>query len=179
MARFSNLFRSLYLLPVAVLSLVTLSTSCTNDGDIGDLYGKWQLEHLDAERLTPEGDRLHYYLEWQYNDNRAYFNFEGQICQMQIANDVHHELTSLWGSFRYTADSLFITVDQADYVEGTTGMDGLNSPKLLKKYFEMEFAYDEEYEKYDDTLRFRYVIDGQKLLLSNDSTTWQFRHYGF
>lgn len=175
MARFSD-FRSL---AWVAMSLIALNTSCTNDGDLGDLYGKWQLNSMEANTTNEDGETLHYYAEWNYNDNDSYLNFEGEICQMQIANDKRHELTSLWAGFEYTADSLFISVELADYNEGTTGMDGLNAPALLKKHFGMIMPFDEEYEVYRNVLRFGYKLSSEQLILTNDTCAWNFRRYGF
>lgn len=134
-----------YLLLAAMASLA----ACTNDGDLGDLYGKWQLVGTES-----------------------YLNFEGRICQLQIASSDRHELTSVWGGFRYTADSLFISVATADYAAGTTGVDGLTSPQLLQQFFGFTLPAD-------NRLRLQYSLSPDRLILTQGDSQWTFRHYGF
>lgn len=143
MARFSKL---LYIIGILA---ATCFTACTNDGDIGDLYGKWQMEGRES-----------------------YINFEGSICQMQIVSSERHEISSIWAGFYYTTDSLFISVAKADYTPGTTAVDGKNAEKLLQEFFDMELPADSK-------LRFEYQVSDEALLLRQQSKTWKLRHYGF
>ena len=169
------------------LIVLCLSSSCTNDDDIGELYGKWQLQSMEATRTHAKGSQLHYFTEWQYDDNKAYLNFEGKVCQMQIANDLRHELSSVWAAFSFTTDSLIMQVITADYVEGTIGLVDDNSRTMVERYFGMTFPYEDYYDDYDDeywreysnSLHFGYRVSADKLIITNDSTSWVFRSYGF
>lgn len=143
MARFSKL------LYIAGILAAASFTACTNDGDIGDLYGKWQLTGTEQ-----------------------YLNFEGKICQMQIVKADSHEIASVWCGFSYTADSLHINVATADYVAGTTAVDGLNTTELLKVFFRFELPENSK-------LHFGYSINDKQLILTQKENNWTFRHYGF
>lgn len=143
MAKFSK-----YLYSISFIFFLCFS-ACTNDGDIGDFYGKWQMEGKET-----------------------YINFEGSICQMQIVNSEKHELSSIWAGYIYTADSLFISVAKADYTPGTTGVDGKNTNKLLQDYFDMQLPADNK-------MRFEYHLSDQALILKQGTKAWKLRHYGF
>lgn len=186
MARFSDIALRAAL-AVWVLGTALLTASCTNDAEIGDLYGKWQLESIEATRTTPEGDKLHYTSSWQYNDFMSYLNFQDNICQIQVANDERHELVSVWNAFSYTADSLILHVAVADYTEGTLGFVDDDKREIIEKYLGMncpcDVWYDEDEDEYwydyYDELHFGYKLTPDALILTNDSTVWSFRHYGF
>ena len=143
MANCYNIFKA------SSITVSLLFSACTNDGDIGDLYGKWQL--IGTEQ---------------------YLNFEGKICQMQIVKADSHEIASVWCGFSYTADSLHINVATADYVAGTTAVDGLNTTELLKEFFRFELPENSK-------LHFGYSINDKQLILTQKENNWTFRHYGF
>lgn len=186
MARFSDITRCAALVSL-VLGATSLTSSCTNDAEIGDLYGKWQLQNIEATRTTPDGDKLHFTSVWQYNDFMSYLNFQDRICQIQVANDERHELASVWAAFSYTADSLILRVVTSDFVEETTGFIDDDKRQIIEKYLGMscpcdvyyEEDEDEYYYDYHDELHFGYQLTSDLLILTNDSTRWQFRHYGF
>lgn len=186
MARFSDIIRRAALGSL-VLGAVTLTASCTNDEEIGSLYGKWQLQNIEATRITPDGDKLHFTTEWQYNDFMSYLNFQDKICQIQVVNGERHEFASVWGAFTYTADSLILRIVTSDYVEETTGFIDDDKRQIIEKYLGMscpcDVWYDEDedeyYYDYYDELHFGYRATADQLILTNDSTCWQFRHYGF
>lgn len=135
---------------LALAACCVVLTACSqSDGYIGDFYGKWQLE-----------------------GSESYLNFQHRICQMQIVNSQRHELTSIWSSFEYTTDSLFIDVRLADYTPGTTDVDGKNTTALLHDYFGLDLPKD-------GRLRFGYQLSAESLLLSAPDKTLKFRHYGF
>lgn len=165
-----------------VLGAIGLATSCTNDGDIGHLYGKWQLQGIEA--ISNESRPT---TAWQSHDCRSYLNFQDRICQIQVVDDQRHELASVWGTFTDTADSLILRIVTADYVEGATAFEGLDKRLLLEKYLGMncpcdvyyDAATDEYHHDYHYELHFGYVVTADKLILTNDSTCWSLRHYGF
>lgn len=135
---------------IGLITSLFLSTSCKNDGDIGDIYGKWQLE-----------------------GHESYINFEGKILQLQVVNAEKHELTSIWGWYEDRGDSLHLHFKLTDYVEGTSGMQGMNTTKILSTYFGIKLDAE------SDTQSYAYKIDSKKLLLHRGTDSWSFKHYGF
>lgn len=82
--------------------LVVLLTGCTqNNGHIGKLFGQWQLESITVEGYTeaPEYDGI------------LYMSFQTSVVQLAQMKD-HHELSMVYGNYRYEDNTLFI--DLAD-----------------------------------------------------------------
>lgn len=89
-----------------ILSAVTfiLLTACThNNGDIGDLFGKWQLQEVKNEKET-------------ISYNHIFYNFQHAVVILQYLESTH-VVKDARGYFIHEQDSLHLhMVDLSDTV---------------------------------------------------------------
>lgn len=143
---------------IFVLFLTVLVVpSCTNDGDIGDLYGQWQL------RQYQRGDSVATFDE-------AFMSFQNSVVQMQVSNSDAHRSFSIWGNFQHVGDSLFLDFTVTAIVKGEMASPPSISDLLLQ-YFALPVDSTNS-----SRLRILRLDDG-KLHLERGGEVWQYRKF--
>ena len=87
-----------------IIIFIGLLVSCTqNNGNIGPLFGKWQLREIQTE------DNLTAY-------DSIFYNFQSNIVQLQHLNPYHGIISfpPLTGFFTHTADELVLDIRNCD-----------------------------------------------------------------
>ena len=135
-------------MPLVVMLLYT--ASCThNDGDIGDLYGRWQLTEMHV------GDSV-------ARPNDIFFSFQSSVVFTSYCHYDIHEAQDFRGIYRREADSMLIS-----YYTDTTYAD------KVQEFMTTRLGIAD----YTD-VRLRVVaLDDDRLRLSNDGIDWTFRHF--
>ncbi len=139
------------------LLLLSIIPSCVNDGDIGDLYGKWQLlRHTTGDTETAY--------------RQSFMSFQNSVVQMQVVDADAHSYFSIWGNFVHRGDSLLCSFVSRDFVTGEADAE-LLLPTLMEKYFGMQVNTDNK-------IGFRILrLDSKHLTLEQNNETWTFRYF--
>jgi hypothetical protein len=139
-----------YTLPI-FLVLATAITSCYNDGDIGDLYGRWQLqEYVVADSIV--------------RPNNLFLSFQNKTVQAQVLYSSAHVTATATGSYQQTADSLCM-----EFILLNDDYENLSLHPLFDKYF-----------KFDTTQALHFHLDKlnrSELWISQGNDYWHFRSY--
>lgn len=109
--------RSMKTIKTIILLLVALmlGTGCTNNGDIGSLYGSWRVENI-----TVDGQDL------PLDENTTTsFNFQNNIVMVK-QSDVHHSYQYVVGTWQQTGANLTLTFHYHD--DGTEPSEGMYAP---------------------------------------------------
>ncbi len=138
-------------LPTLGLLALTALTACTNDGDIGDLYGQWQLTAYSVH------DTLH-------TSTQSFLSFQNATVQARVVYTDLHAAANLTGNFRHTTDSLFL-----QFYVLSDNVEELTADTLAHRYFGFPSPSD---------LRFGVdLLNDNHLRLSAEGDYWVFRKY--
>lgn len=135
---------------IATLLLLTSAVACQNDGDIGELYGQWQL----TEVRSPQGTTKH---------TTCFFAFQSDVIFGRILTD-HHYADTMEGVWKHTGDSLLLTF----YVN-----DG--NRETLERYLLHDFGM--EGDPADQRFGIGRLDGSQMILHRNGDTFWTFRKF--
>ncbi len=127
------------------------ATACTNDGDIGDLYGNWQLRdcYVDDTLTHP---------------NRVFMKFQDLTVEAQVVYPAVHLTATAVGNYRHEGDSL-----HAEFLHFSDDYEGLTLQPFLSKYF----GFDSP-----ESLHFKIEhLDRTELRLSRGEEYWNFRSF--
>ncbi len=92
--------KQLYIYAAVAMTLLLL-TSCThNNGDIGQLFGKWKLTSIVADGAPQP----------VYNGN-IFWSFQSSTINMQVVSE-HHDVYNVFGNWRLEDEAL--TLDFSD-----------------------------------------------------------------
>ena len=80
---------------LVVVNSLLLFCSCTNDGDIGDLYGRWQLTDMQVSDSTSQPDDL-------------FLSFQSSVVFFSVSQYELHNATDYRGGFQHRGDSLIM-----------------------------------------------------------------------
>jgi hypothetical protein len=134
------------------LILGLLPTACTNDGDIGDLYGQWQLTAVETSDSV------------LYAPSNCFLSFQSQTVQSRIVYPEAHVAANVTGNYQHVGDSLlmqFYLVND-DY-------ENLTADTLMVRYYRFPTPRD---------MRFHILnLDNKKLILARGDALWSFRKY--
>ncbi len=95
---------------IFVILLTSILAGCThNDGDIGPLFGSWQLESIEVDGTVDSS----------YPGN-VFWGFQSSIIRMAVVNE-HHEHVDYWGTWKLTNNILMFdyTHSHAEMPPGT------------------------------------------------------------
>lgn len=116
------------------LTLVIILSACTqNGGPSGPLYGRWHLEHIDADDIAdpnPDG-------------NEIFWSFQTGMIQMQV-KVAEHTFNTKYGSFRLDDNTLFLEFPDAtnNAPQPQTGLSLENTLQVLRlTHKEMTLLY--------------------------------------
>ena len=87
-----------------LLAIIALLPACTqNNGNIGPLFGRWQLLEiaLPDSSINPEGT--------------LYLSFQNEVVLFQRLADDGHSTHTYFGTFVHTADSLLTNLSHDDH----------------------------------------------------------------
>jgi hypothetical protein len=134
-----------------LLSLGLAATACTNDGDIGDLYGQWQLTEysLDDTRYTP---------------SQSFLSFQSQTVQARVVYTNIHSAANLTGNYQHLGDSLLM-----QFYVLSDNTEQLTADALSLQYYGLATPDDVH-------LRVEH-LDSKTLRLSSGKDYWNFREY--
>ena len=134
---------------MACLGTWILSACTHNDGDIGDLYGRWQLTEMRvADSIATPND--------------LFFSFQSSVIFVSVCNYDLHEAIDYAGNFIHSGDSLCIGMVPRDSVgEG------------LRSFMSTRWGMAD----YDDVRLRIEALDRQQLLLSRSEDYWQFQRF--
>ena len=130
--------------------LACLPTACThNDGNIGDLYGRWQLTEMQVADSTATPDDL-------------FFSFQSTVIFVSVNHYELHEAIDYTGSYAHVGDSLFIRMVPHDSVgEG------------LRQFMATRWGMPDH-----SHIRLRIEEqDKKRMRLSHEDDYWQFRKF--
>lgn len=143
------MIRHLFTLCFGVGLLLSLS-SCQNDGDIGDLYGQWQLTDITtADTLVSPRD--------------LYIAFQSQVFFAYITGTDAHYSGKLKGTWQQQNDSLYLSFySTEEQIETDTW------------YIQHHFCFDGN----PKDLRFGLRLSSSSMVLTNGKQSqWKFRKY--
>ena len=84
---------------IFVILLTSLLAACThNDGDIGPLFGSWQLESIEVDGTVDSS----------YTGN-VFWGFQSSVIRMAVVNE-HHEHVDYWGTWKLSEVSARVSV---------------------------------------------------------------------
>lgn len=124
-------------------------TSCTNDGDIGELYGNWQIKEISKTDTVSTPSHL-------------FLSFQSNVVYARVIVEDAHYGWELHGKFTHTGDSLIMTYFPMD-----------NVGEILRQYIEGEFLFD-NYKNI--RLRVDYLSDSH-MRLSQEDSHWTLRKF--
>jgi hypothetical protein len=135
-----------------MLTIGLLLTACTNDGDIGDLYGQWQLTAVETSDSV------------LYAPSNCFLSFQSQTVQSRIVYPEAHVAANVTGNYQHVSDSLlmqFYLVND-DY-------ENLTADTLMVRYYRFPSPRN---------MRFHILnLDNKKLILARGDALWSFRKY--
>ncbi len=130
-------------LSVSLLISYTLS-SCTNDGDIGDLYGNWQIKEISK-------------IDTIATPSHLFLSFQSNVVYARVVDEEAHFGWELHGKFSHIGDSLMMTYFPMD-----------NVGEILQQYIKDEFLFD-DYKNI--RLRVDHLNDSH-MILSQGNSRW-------
>jgi hypothetical protein len=138
-------------LPTLGLLALTALTACTNDGDIGDLYGQWQLTEYSVRDTC-------------YTPTQSFLSFQSQTVQARVVYSDLHTAANLTGNYQQPGDSLLL-----QFYVLSDNIEELTVDALSQKYYGFATPRD---------LRFHLdLLNKNHLRLSAGGDYWIFRKY--
>lgn len=137
---------------ILLFALLATLTACTNDGDIGDLYGQWQLTSVQASDSS------------LYTPTNCFLSFQNRTVQTRIVYPEAHIAANVTGNYQHVGDSLLM-----QFYLVNDDFENLTADSLIVRY--LRFTTPQN-------MRFRIDnLDRKKLILRSGETTWSFRNY--
>ncbi len=134
-----------------LLSLGLAATACTNDGDIGDLYGQWQLTEYSLD-------------DTRYRPSQSFLSFQSQTVQARVVYTNIHSAANLTGNYQHLGDSLLM-----QFYVLSDNTEQLTADALSLQYYGLATP---------DDVRLRVEhLDSKTLRLSSGKDYWNFRKY--
>lgn len=127
-----------------------LLTSCQNDGEIGTLYGQWQLTTAQLETTTIT------------QPTQAYFAFQNNVIFGRVITDDHYA-DFIQGVWVNTGDSLLLSFYTDD-----------NNADIVTNYLTHRYLMT------DDPRNLRFglqCLDNDRLTLTQGNNRWTFRRF--
>lgn len=143
-----TIIRFLSFLALCLLTVV----SCQENGEIGDLYGQWQLTSIEQDQHTTHPDQL-------------YLAFQNDCVFARITGTDHHFTYQLTGGFLHTGNILLLNLFIDDETEGAD---------VMHSYISNMFCFPEPHS--DIRLQIE-QLDDKNLVLSQGNTIWRLRSY--
>lgn len=127
-----------------------LAAACThNDGDIGDLYGRWQLTEMQVADSTATPRDL-------------FFSFQSSVIFVLASDYDRHEANDFAGNYIHTGDSLIIEM-----------VPRYGSSEPLQEFMAARWGMPEH-----DNIRLRVeALDKKVMRLSREEDYWLFRKF--
>lgn len=127
-----------------------LATACThNDGDIGDLYGRWQLTEMQVADSTATPRDL-------------FFSFQSSVIFVSYSHYETHEASDYAGNYVHSGDSLLIEM-----------VPRYGSSEPLQEFMSMRWGMADY-----DNIRLRVeALDKKVMRLSREEDYWLFRKF--
>lgn len=135
-----------------LLATFTLMTSCQENGNIGDLYGQWQITSIQ------KGSEIQH-------PNQVYLAFQNDCIFARIIETDYHFTYQIKGGFKHEGDNLNVSffIDEE--------ADGAN---IMHQYLSELFGFPLPHNDIHFEIR---QLDAAKLILSNGTDIWQLRSY--
>lgn len=107
---------------ILVVAVLVLSAGCTrNNGDIGKLFGQWQLMSMEREGETVP----------DYQGN-VYWSFQNTTIEMKEVVG-GHEYYQSFGNFRVSDNTLFLSFPDKDFKPNPiTGLERESALQIIK-----------------------------------------------
>lgn len=116
--------KTLHILYVIIAAVMTATTiGCThNNGDIGKIFGQWQLRSVEAvtpgtEPVMPEGE--------------MYWAFQSSTIRVSLVSD-KHDVSESYGNFRIEDQTLFLDFPDTAYPQLIPGADRQSRWQIVK-----------------------------------------------
>lgn len=91
------------ILAIAVLMATALAGCTRNNGDIGPLFGRWSVEHIEGVNMEPP-----------QCPGSLFLAFQNDVVQMTETGDEHRS-ESCYGTFRVDDNTLFMDFNDPRY----------------------------------------------------------------
>ena len=129
---------------------IALLSGCQNNGEIGDLYGQWQLTQINTPDTLASPQHL-------------FLAFQSQVFFARITGTDAHYSGTLKGSWRQSGDSLFLSFYSS---EGQLASDAW--------YVQHHFGFGGD----PADLRFGLQLSPRSMILTQEEAShWTFRKY--
>lgn len=87
--------KSLYKISIFLLFAILTSSCLHNNGDIGNLFGKWKLISIETDDETLVFDDI-------------YVNFQNQVFSIQEIYSDNHMVTDIYSSYQNINDTIYV-----------------------------------------------------------------------
>ncbi len=108
---------------LSLIALIALCACTHNGGPSGPLYGRWHLDHIEADNMAdPNPD-----------NNEIFWSFQSEMIFVQVKVG-DHDFNKQYGSFRMDDNTLFVefTGGKNSEPQSQTGLTLENELQVLK-----------------------------------------------